>query len=273
MFENDVEFILHELRNADHILNDCDSLLYFRSECHKEIEQLKLGRGVFIQAISLFALINMIAKVYFILSKGDSVISGKGDVDDYYRIRGEIKYHCAEDWSVIKRFLKKPRCGEINETEAFVHLVSNCNVDFGINRSDREEIAKVWRAFRNKLTHLISLPGTVTSGQMLIDENILGGTYLKNKEHITRRLGVYNSFCIVEEETKNVFRSRADIQSNALQYIIKDKCYVDRLNINCRQVYDWIVAKIQSGEFCSQNITHLRNWLENELRMDEDRVV
>ncbi|MFH4968137.1 hypothetical protein V8G61_08025 [Gaetbulibacter sp. M240] len=256
------------LKNADLIIKDNYSYIYLNSERNKEIKTFNLGKGTFVSAISLFALLNLLSKIYTILKNGNKKIIEKGHIEEYEELKTLIKERNSEDWKRIKKYFKKPRIGEINETEAFTELVKDSPIDLGFNKENPQEIRKMWNLFRNKLTHMISLKGNELNGQMLIQTFILGGTYSDNLKFIKSRYPKYPAFDIVNAETKETFKKNATIDSITKQYILKDSCYVDQLKICCELILDWLINEIDSDSFSDVNMKILYDWLESELKSD-----
>ncbi len=257
--------ILQAFNNANLIIKDNFSFIYLNSERQSEINKYDLGKGTFASAISLFALLNLLSKIYKILKNGDKNITKQQDIDEYENLKRIIKEKNPSEWNRIKKYFKKPRIGEINETDAFAELIIDTNIQFGLNKEKPEEIKKIWNLFRNKLTHLISLKGSGLDGQMLIQTNISGGTYLDNLAFFKRRYPKYPVFDIVETETKEKFKNNPLIDDYFKQYIVKDSCYVDQLKICSELILNWLIKEIESDKFSYQNMDILSSWLETEL--------
>ncbi len=265
----DNQYIKNRLYNASLIIKDNHSFLYLISEHLSDMQKHKLGQGSFATAISLFSLLNFISKIIAILKKGNEVLITEEEVSEYNKLKEIIKSELPTEWKKIKKYFKKPRVGDINETEAFVLFIELCPIDFGINKNNKPEIQNIWRNYRNKLTHIISLAGDTQSGQMLINlsmEPSQEGMYLSNLEFIKERISSYKPFDIPSEEVKKVFLEKPKFDSKTLQHIVKDKCHVDRLIIVSQMVIDWIIEEIDSNKFEEQNCKILVNWLKNELK-------
>jgi hypothetical protein len=269
---NEKDFIIDKLKNASLIIRDAHSFLFLNFEQKNKIDEHKLGLGSFSTAISLFALINFVSKVYLILNKGNEKIINQSDIDEYKRLEKILKEN-KEEWKNIKKYFKKPRIGDINETDAFVFLIENCSVDFGIEKTNKEEIREIWQNYRNKLTHLISLRGNTINGQMLINLVVHPseeGMYEYNLKFIKGRIKLYNAFDITEEKTKKTFLAKKEeiienFGHEFLQQILKDKCHIERLIITVEMLIDWLIEEIKSNKF-SKNYSVLINWLEDELK-------
>ena len=130
------DFIIDKLNNASLIIRDTHSFLFLNFEQKNKIDEFNLGLGSFSTAISLFALINFLSKVYFILNKGTEKIVNQSDIDEYKRLEKILKEN-KEEWKNIKKYFRKPRIGDINETDAFVFLIENSPIDFGIEKTNK----------------------------------------------------------------------------------------------------------------------------------------
>lgn len=242
---------------------------------NKKIDEFNLGLGSFSTAISLFALINFLSKVYFILNKGSEKIVNPSDIDEYKRLEKILKEN-KEEWKNIKKYFKKPRIGEINETEAFIFLIENSPIDFGIDKTNKEQIREVWQNYRNKLTHLISLKGNTINDQMLINLAIdptEEGMYQQILSHIKSRIQIDKAFDIEEKKTKNnILAKKTELEkifgNDFLQQIIKDKCDIERLIITIEMLIEWLIEEIKSDKFF-ENYNVLINWLKDELKTRE----
>lgn len=264
----DNEYIINCLRNASLIIKDNHSFIYLMSERSSDMQKYNLGRGSFVTAISLFSLLNFISKIFTILKHGDDVLVTEKDIEEYEKLKIAIKSNPQLKWSQVKKYFIKPRLGDINELDAFVLMIELCPIDFGIDKTNKEQIKEIWRNYRNKLTHIISLKGAISAGQMLINEVIepsSEGMYLKNLDFIKGRLSVYKPFDIPSEKTKEVVLKKIDLDIVTLQHIIKDNCYVERLTIASQMLLDWIIEEINGSHFSSENSALAVKWLKKEL--------
>lgn len=264
----DNEYIIKCLHNASLIIKDSHSFIYLMSERASDMKKYDLGKGSFVTAISLFSLLNFISKIFAILKKGDDVLVTEKDIEEYEELKEIIKSNPNLQWSKFKKYFTKPRLGDVNELDAFVLMIESSPIDFGIDKTNKEQIKEIWRNYRNKLTHIISLKGEITAGQMLINEVIelsSEGMYLENLDFIKGRLSVYKPFDIPSDETKKVFLKKTDLDSVILQHIIKDNCYVERLTIASQILLDWIIEEINGSQFSSENSTLAVKWLKKEL--------
>lgn len=273
---NEKDFIIDKLKNASLIVKDAHSFLFLNFEQKHKIDEHKLGLGSFSTAISLFALINFVSKIYFILNTGNEKIVNQSDIDEYKRLENILKEN-KKEWKNIKKYFKKPRIGDINETDAFIFLIENSPIDFGIDKTNKEQIQEVWQNYRNKLTHLISLRGNTINGQMLINLVVHPSEeemYKSNLEFIKGRIKTYKAFDITEENTKEIFLAKKEeiienFGDDFLQHILKDKCHIERLVITVEMLIQWLIEEIKSDKF-SKNYSVLINWLEDELKTREN---
>ena len=273
---NEKDFIIDKLKNASLIVKDAHSFLFLNFEQKHKIDEHKLGLGSFSTAISLFALINFVSKIYFILNTGNEKIVNQSDIDEYKRLENILKEN-KKEWKNIKKYFKKPRIGDINETDAFIFLIENSPIDFGIDKTNKEQIQEVWQNYRNKLTHLISLRGNTINGQMLINLVVHPSEeemYKSNLEFIKGRIKTYKAFDITEENTTEIFLTKKEeiienFGEDFLQHILKDKCHIERLVITVEMLIQWLIEEIKSDKF-SKNYSVLINWLEDELKTREN---
>lgn len=272
---NEKDFIIDKLKNTSIIIRDAHSFLFLNFEQKSKIDEHKLGLGSFSTSISLFALINFVSKIYFILNKGNEKIVTSSELDEYERLKKVIQDNTTE-WRNIRKYFKKPRIGDINETDAFVFLIENTPIDFGIEKTNKEQICEIWQNYRNKLTHLISLKGNTINGQMLINLVVNPseeGKYKSNLKFIKERLHIYKAFDITEEKTKKTFLAKKEeiiknFGHEFLQRILKDKCHIERLVITVEMLIEWLIEEIRSDKF-SENYNVLINWLKDELKTRE----
>ncbi len=255
------------LRNARVVVQDALTHVYVMSEHQTDIDRYNLGRGAFASSISLLATLNLLAKIHYILKRGESVIVGEGELQAFTAAKEKIQNSDLR-WAEIRPFMRKPRIGDVNESDAFASFVQACPVDFGLPREDTAEARRVWATFRNKLTHLIALANDVKSGQMLMCLNIQPsqpGMYEANLQFIRDRLSTYKPFSIPAEETNAVFRNKQDIAADAKQMILNDTCHVERLAVAVDMTIDWLVKTINDGTYPEEHLGALATWLQQEL--------
>ncbi len=262
------QYIIKSLHNAALIVKDNHSFLYLMSEHSSDIKKYNLGQGSVAAAISLFSLLSFISKIFIILKKGNTALVTKEDITEYDQLKEMIKINPDIEWKKFKKYFFKPRLGQINELDAFVLMIESCPIDFGIDKDNKDQIKNIWRNYRNKLTHIISLAGDTKSGQMLINLTIepsREGMYLKNLDFIKERISSYKPFDIPSEEIRQTFSEKSGFDSVTLQHIVKDKCHVERLTIASQMLIDWIIEEIDSDKFDEENCKVVVEWLKNEL--------
>lgn len=265
---HDHRYLTKCLDNARVVVKDALTHVYVMSEHQADVRRFKLGSGAFASSISLLATINLLAKVHYILKKGESVIAGQDSQKAFNAAKEAIKNSNDLKWSDIEPFMRKRRLGEVNETDAFASFVQACPIDFGLPRDDSAEAQRIWRAFRNKLTHLIALANDVENGQMLMNikvEPSQPGMYETNLKFIRDRIGTYKPFDIPLEKTKSAFVGKENIAANIKQMILNDTCHVERLAIAVDMTIDWLIETIQDGTYTNDNMKALGRWLQQEL--------
>lgn len=264
----DLKHLITWLRNARVVVQDALTHVYVMSEHQADIAYYNLGRGAFASSISLLATLNLLAKIHHILTKGEAVIVGQGDLQAFTAAKEKIQNSSDVRWVEIRPFMRKPRLGEINESDSFASFVKACPVDFGLPREDSDEVKRIWATFRNKLTHLIALANDVKSGQMLMGISIhpsQPGMYKSNLQFIRDRIGTYKPFHIPDKQSKVAFRDKQDIAPNLKQMILNDTCHVERLAVAVDMTIDWLINGISNGEYAEDHLEVLAAWLQQEL--------
>ncbi len=256
------------LHNARVVVRDAFTHLYVMSEHQADMARYNLGRGAFASSISLLATLNLLAKIHHVLTMGQSAIVGESELQAFNAAKEKIKKSTEIRWAEISPFMRKPRLGDVNESDAFASFVKACPVDFGLPREDSAEARRIWATFRNKLTHLVALANDVKSGQMLMGLNTQPsrpGMYEINLQLIRGRIGTYKPFDIPDEETKAAFREKQDIAADLKQMILNDTCYVERLAVAVDMTLDWLSKAISNGEYAEEHLGVLAAWLQQEL--------
>jgi hypothetical protein len=263
------EKIKKHMCNCMEIIKDTYSHYYLMSEHQESREKYNLGSGAFSSAISLFAVLNYLSKMYSILKYGHKYTVNQSDIDLFEQCKQKLKE--ADLWNQTKRFIKKPQLGEMNETEAFTRLICDCDINFGFDKSKKEEIKKIWSNFRNKLTHTTMLAGDANAGQMLIIQKIelsREGRYSENLNFLKSRSESYLPFDIVSNDIKTVFVNNNEISTNVKQFILKDKCYIESLNLKIEDLINWILNEIESEKYI-ENHEILINWISKQISESE----
>lgn len=261
------------LNNARVVVQDALTHVYTMSEHKMDIDRYKLGRGAFASSISLLATLNLLAKIHYILTNGESVITGEEQIRAYNAAKDKIQKSSDVRWSEIRPFMRKPRIGDINESDAFVSFVQACPIDYGLPRANPAEARRIWATFRNKLTHLVALANDIKSGQMLMMLNIEpseSGMYESNIQFFRDRISTYTPFNIPCEETKAAFLHKEDIASNVKQMILNDTCHIERLAVAVDMTIDWLIKTINDGNYEEKHTLVLATWLKQELTPPDD---
>lgn len=129
-------------------------------------KQKGIGGGNFLITLGSFACLNLISKIYWILSKNpdDYPFIDKVAKKDFYKQKEAIKKKLGKhQFDLFFKYCSKDvREGfQINEMEAFANLVSILNkdgIDLGLG-NDKRIIMKAWDDLRNQLSHLAA-PGS-----------------------------------------------------------------------------------------------------------------
>nr|BAM62610.1 hypothetical protein [uncultured microorganism] len=256
------------LRNARVVVQDALTHVYVMSEHQADIARYNLGRGEFASSISLLATLNLLAKVHHILTRGESVIVGETRHQAFNAVKEQIQKSSDVRWAEVRQFMRKPRNGDVNESDAFASFIQACPIDFGLPHDDSGEARRIWATFRNKLTHLIALVNDVQTGQMLMGLNVQPsqpGMYERNLQSIKDRMDSHKPFSMPAEETKAVFRDKEVIPSYLKQMVLNDKCHVERLAVAVDMTIDWLIKSINDGVYTEENLGVLARWLEQEL--------
>lgn len=250
------------LNNAKLIVKDTYSYTYLTSEHSEKIKNLDLGSGTFTSAIALFSLLWLVSKVYNILKHWDKNIMDNKKLEEYKSLKKILKESNKSNWGRIKVFFKKPRIWEINETESFIELIQDTDIELWIDKNNRWEIEKVWNSFRNQLIHMISLSWSHLNGEMFIETIIKNWTYIENLAWIKSRYPVYPAFDIRNKENKEIFQKSTKIDNGWKRYLTNDLCYIEQLKVVCELLIDWLINKINSNDFSYWNMLILNEWLK-----------
>lgn len=265
----DLNYLTTCLHNARAVVQDALTHVYVMSEHQSDKARYNLGQGAFASSISLLATLNLLAKIHYILTRGESVIVSESQKERFNTIKAQIQKSSDIRWADVRPFMRKPRIGDVNESNAFASFIQVCPVDFGIPRNDTDEARRIWTKFRNKLTHLIALANDVHSGQILMSLNVQPsrpGMYELNLQFIRDRIGSYKPFTIPFAETKAAFQDyKGDIAPDIKQMILNDMCHVERLAVAVDLTIDWLIEDINNGTYTEENLRVLARWLEQEL--------
>jgi len=153
------------------ILSDTSAFEFIRSlrPEHKPSSSQNVGGGNLLSALGLLAVINLLAKLNYILENNP----GFADDTERARLQDALKQvrkrapysepSLKEAFSILESSGRLdrviPRWGEINETRAFIGLIQDFPQDIGLDKNNAQELEYVWNLFRNGLTHLFSPQG------------------------------------------------------------------------------------------------------------------
>ncbi|MFA4995726.1 MAG: hypothetical protein WC536_01130 [Patescibacteria group bacterium] len=105
----------------------------------------ELGGGNILSLNGLFAVVNLIAKIHYAKMHTKSILSPK----EIAIIREEIKTLKKQN-PKIKQYIMMPKNININESVAFRELITDSDIDLGIEHKD---LQNVWDKYRNGLAH------------------------------------------------------------------------------------------------------------------------
>ena len=146
------------------VFEDAKTYIYVRKEGIQDREGL--GGGNFTVAYSLFALLNLAAKVHYFLHKPQnfSSLEYRSKVKDLKDkvLSGDLS---SDEKKILKNQLMLPRDMETNEVNAFIEFARELEAEGLTIRKEHEssqsDYATIWSGFRNMLAHL----ATVQSGK------------------------------------------------------------------------------------------------------------
>jgi len=195
------ELIKSNLENSLSMIQDINTFLYIRSD-GKDIlsRNKKIGGGNLLSLMGLMTMLGMLSKVYYVLSNGSRVIYDNG---------------------------------KITEADAFDNLVKNYNRDIGFKNVTSENTKKIWKEFRDKLTHY----------NCLVNGNIARTTIYENLkfDQIFEQPIDGLPFEIATEDDVNFAN-------------------VDQLLFELPRIKDWIIYELEINKFNEQSIIDLLNW-------------
>lgn len=221
------------IKSASLMLNDVDTFLLMRSEFIKNFEEFEISHGIgggnFLSLIGQFAIINFLSKIYCILKKGESAFISQKQIDEWKELKDKLKKKEPGFWEEIKKYYEKnkPRLGEMNESEAFVLFINDCPVKILANKKDTE---KIWKYFRNKISHLALPKGKVATTKFY------KYSFLEAKESVKKS-------------------NEAAIKDNI--------CDVDLLNYRIKEAIEWLENEIDKRKNRQKVITIIK-WHDNQ---------
>jgi len=165
------------INRAKEITNDCRTLFWVRIQHFESIKQrdLELGGGNILIVNGLFSTISYLGKIYVHLTDN----------------------------------IKANNMGDIDETDAFQKLITDCPEKLGLDKLDKEGLKNIWRSWRNKLAHmLIQKEGTAWTFAPIQGHESWAGQYESLKKQISSG-SQGKSFSY--DETINWWNCRVDI--------------------------------------------------------------
>lgn len=235
------EKIKRDINDSLIMLNDIRSFQFLRSgKGQKILNKYFLGGGNLLSAIGLFAILNYLSKIHFVLRKGTYV-------DNCHR-KETIKVK--RENITCSKYIKIPRLGEVNETEAFVLLIKTFPKDVGLPQNDERIIKKVWNDWRNYLSHMAKLPkGNIAITFMWKSNQAPEKSNLK-PFRVGREL-------LIEEEK---YRKNPKVKN----VIESTHCYIDPLMDEVKSIADWLCKEIDSNAFKKEYLEKTVSWLKIE---------
>lgn len=213
------------------MFDDCRSFLLLATQQRQLIEDNKLGLGNYMMTIAMLAHLNFLSKVYFLLSEEDF------DLKEQELLKKEINKEIEKIKTSNTKFKGSCFCGEINEKKAFIKLVKNLpnNINL-VGVLDEVDVEKLWDFFRNKLSHLGTLPKG-TAGSIFESNGQDFNNFMKfiefNDQHAFSK--VNNSYVC---QSQLLWRDTKSIRNWLILEVEKFK--ENRLKI----AYDWIVDSL-----------------------------
>jgi hypothetical protein len=185
-----------------------------------------MGGGNLLIAMGLFATLNYLGKIYWLL-RGEPVFT-KGD--EAKKALGKLPAEIADLFS-------PKRDGFIDETLAFKELIEDASdvSKLGLQKSD---IVKAYTEVRHKLTHMIA-PRV---------GNVMLANISKDK-----------TFELVKSEIYADQKPSFSYQDDGVRL-----CDVDRLNRDVSKIRDWLVKAVENGKY-DANIDTSLAWVEKAL--------
>lgn len=235
------------------MLNDVNSFIFLRSkEGLPILNEYKLGGGNLISLIGQLAILNFLAKIHFVLNKGDKAHATQDKIDKITGIRNAS--------AKLKKYIRVPMLGEMNEQQAFVFLILEYPKDIGIPKEE-EKIKKVWNDLRNKISHVATIEvdniaitfeySTLDYPQISQPINpkpfrIINPSYRKNQRNKIKR---------EDPDFKNPV-------SKTMWNLSSDVVFVDFLNLSIQEIAGWIIDKINNDTYQENYLSETKKWIE-----------
>jgi uncharacterized protein (UPF0335 family) len=252
------------------ICNDGDTYAYHRSFGYSIRIQEKLGSGAVLQAIGLFTAIGFLAKIHYILQYGFEM---KDYTDEYKEFVKELKSKGIST-KLIDRYVKKKSKVEINETDAFVRLIKDYPDSFGLENLTDDGLRTLWNEYRNHLVHTLFI-----GNESLIIESIISNLNhpltssipdVNNfQEDRYKKKPQKHSFTFIENKETlrgtiiaNLLKDGLPIDMELVIRASHDEIKIDNLNIDVRNMANWIIERYRKEEFPIDNVKQLDEWLQ-----------
>lgn len=244
------------------MLNDVNSFIFLRSKTGlATLQQYKLGGGNHLSLIGQFAILNFIAKIHFVLNKGSRAYIGSDKVTEIKELKKSAP-------SNVKKYIRVPRLGEINEKSAFVLLVFEYPKDIGLPKV-RDKIEKVWDDLRNKISHL----ATIEVDNIAIALEYPAIEFLQISEE-AKKWTLAKPFIIIDPADREKHKAKIKMEdpnfekptSRFMWNAASDMVTVDFLNTAIQEIADWIIENINKGVYKEDSLSETKKWIEINFR-------
>lgn len=206
------------------VIFDVNSFIYIvRPKKHTGIKKISVGGGNLLAVLGLFSALNYLGKIYFLL-RNDLPYTA----EEILKAKKWIKNNVPTEMTEV---IKTKRGGELNELECFIDLMKDCPCSINLKEDD---LAKIWRSFRNKLSHVVDT-------QKYSASLVYDFTGKRSSE--------------IEKLIKN---------SKDKPFIVSGRiliCMTDVLNNTVQSICDWLCEGV-SNKFSEVEIKRTLNWLE-----------
>lgn len=215
------------------LLRDTNTFVWAKTNVSQtfdlDYDHCNIGGGNMLMVHGLLAIINYLAKIYYILNKGDKLRDEEKEKFLIEHLKTKLEYK-GKELKINEYFLLKPY---INETNAFTYFISESPVDWCLGK---DEPKTVWNFYRNKLAHL-ALPRAMVRADGAADES-----YCTRKEKIARSEG--KAFTKVND---------------------KYECNADLLQRDTEILINFVCTAIQNADkFSEERIGELLEWYKKE---------
>jgi len=219
------------------VLADVSTFQFVRQEGVAK-DKPALGGGNLLSLTGIFSAINLLSKAHWIL-KGLTCVADE-DVTEFDELNDKLeKADIYAKFPNLKKYLRRPRRGDINESDAFCRLVNDVPIDFGIEKNNND-LVKVWRIYRNGLSHL-AIPYKESGSRAVHLHDQHGRSYsVEEYQEAVRQDDTYKSF-----------------EARGNGYV----CNYDYLRKDLEKILEYIIAEVNSAEVQKELVGELLNWL------------